>query len=64
MSERHDNEEPMSDKQLRQRTTELLAKAEQVSMTLALQTERLSAAIDMFDREIIVPLRKGLRDDD
>ncbi len=48
-----------SDDELRQRTEALLKAAEGISLQLQLQTERLSAAIELFDREIIIPLREG-----
>jgi hypothetical protein len=51
-------EPPLSDSQLRDRTESLLSAAMQISLQLQLQTERLSAAIDTFDREIITPLRE------
>lgn len=50
-------EPPVTDGQLRMRTEELLKAAENLSMQLQLQTERLAAAIDQFDKEIISPLR-------
>jgi hypothetical protein len=53
---------PLSDEQLRTRTEALLKAAESVSHQLQLQTERLAAAIALFDRDIIVPLREGLQD--
>jgi hypothetical protein len=48
---------PITDGQLRMRTEELLRAAENLSMQLQLQTERLAAAIDQFDKEIVSPLR-------
>jgi hypothetical protein len=53
----------LSDEQLKRRTIDLLVAAEKVSLQLQLQTEKLAAAIALFDREIIVPLREGLTDD-
>lgn len=53
--------EPLSDDDLRRRTEALLLAAERVSMQLVLQTERLADAIEQFDKEIIKPLRKGLK---
>jgi hypothetical protein len=65
MSDDPDQEtEPLSDQQLRDRTSALLRSAERVSLQLSMQTEKLAAAIDMFDREIITPLRKGLGHDE
>mgnify|MGYP001581956762 CR=1 FL=1 len=55
-----DDEEPMTDAQLKRRTEALLQSAERVSQQLTLQTERLALAIEVFDREIITPLREGL----
>ncbi len=54
-----DEEPPLTDTQLRDRTDDLLKAAERISLQLQLQTERLSAAIELFDREIIIPLREG-----
>lgn len=53
----------LTDDQLKRRTQDLLIAAEKVSLQLQLQTEKLAAAIALFDREIIVPLREGLTDD-
>jgi hypothetical protein len=53
---------PLSDSKLRDRTEALLKAAMDISLQLQLQTERLSAAIDSFDRDIITPLRKELKD--
>lgn len=53
----------LTDEQLRIRTQMLLHAAEQVSVQLQLQTEQLAAAIQMFDRDIIRPLRGGLKDE-
>jgi hypothetical protein len=50
-------EPPITDGQLRMRTEELLKAAENLSLQLQLQTERLAAAIDQFDKDIITPLR-------
>jgi hypothetical protein len=55
-------EPPLSDIKLRDRTEALLKAAMDISLQLQLQTERLSAAIDSFDREIITPLRRELKD--
>ena len=55
-------EPPLTDMQMAERTANLLKAAEQISLQLQLQTERLSAAIELFDREIIIPLREGFPD--
>lgn len=55
-------EEPLSDSQLRDRTEALLKAAMEISLQLQHQTERLTAAIDTFDREIITPLREELKE--
>jgi hypothetical protein len=47
-----------TDEQLRKRTDSLLAAAEDISLQLRLQTERLAAAIEVFDKEILLPLRE------
>lgn len=57
-------EVPLSDVNLRNRTEALLKAAMDISLQLQLQTERLAAAIDLFDRDIITPLRKELRSDE
>lgn len=51
-----------SDAEMQKRTRDLLEAAERISLQLAVQTERLAAAIDMFDRDIIRPLREGLNE--
>lgn len=56
------DDQRMSDAALHQRTQDLLRTAEKISLQLQLQTERLAAAIEVFDREIIAPLREGLQD--
>jgi hypothetical protein len=53
---------PLSDSKLRDRTEALLKAAMDISLQLQLQTERLSAAIDSFDKDIIAPLRRELKD--
>lgn len=57
-----EDEGPLSDIQLSDRTERLLKAALEISMQLQLQTERLTAAIDAFDRDIIFPLREELGD--
>lgn len=57
------DEPPLSDSKLRDRTEALLRAAMEISLQLQLQTERLSAAIDSFDRDIITPLRRELKDE-
>lgn len=57
-------EVPLSDVNLRNRTEALLKAAMDISLQLQLQTERLAAAIDLFDRDIIMPLRKELKPDE
>lgn len=52
----------LSDEDLRRRTETLIRAAEAVSVQLQQQTARLAVAIDMLDRDIIAPLRKGLQD--
>jgi uncharacterized protein YqfA (UPF0365 family) len=44
---------------LNTRTQELLAAAERVSQELEAQNQRLAAAIDLFHRDVLVPLREG-----
>lgn len=53
----------LSDEQLRRRTAAILADAQRISSELTLQTERLAAAIDAFDRSIIAPLGEVLGHD-
>lgn len=60
MDRDNDSEAVLNDVDLRRRTEALLASAERVSMQLVLQTERLAEAIELFDRDVISPLRKGL----
>lgn len=55
------DDETLTEQDLRSRTEHLLLAAEKVSIQLVLQTERLAEAIDLFDREIIAPLREGLK---
>jgi hypothetical protein len=50
----------LSDEQLRRRTAAILEAAQRISSELTLQTERLAAAIDAFDRSIIAPLGEVL----
>lgn len=59
----HEDTTNLSDDDLKRRTEELLRNAERISMQLVIQTKLLSEAIDSFDRDIIAPLRKGLRPD-
>jgi hypothetical protein len=61
--EMHQNVEEtslLSDEQLRRRTAAILADAQRISTELTLQTERLAAAIDAFDRSVIAPLGEVL----
>lgn len=51
----------MSDAELRSRTTDLIRAAENISLELVLQTERLAATIDTYNREVVEPLRRGPR---
>lgn len=52
--------ETPTDLALRVRTERLLRAAEAVSLELQQQTERLAMAIDLFDAEVIAPLRRGI----
>jgi hypothetical protein len=49
---------PLTDAELQSRTRDLLAAAASISMELVLQTERLAATIDSFNRQIVTPLRE------
>jgi hypothetical protein len=60
MDEPHD----MSDEALRLRTKELVFAAQKLSSELLVQTEKLNAAIDVFNKEYIDPLREGLESGD
>lgn len=52
-----DHERP-SDDDLARRTQMLLAAAENISHELSIQTERLASTIDIFNREVVNPLRR------
>ncbi len=50
----------ISDEDLKLRTRQLLKAAEETSVQLIIQTERLAAAIEIFQQEFIEPLRREL----
>ncbi len=50
---------PLTDEELHARTQRLLASAERVSLKLKLQTERLAAAIEEFERDVSNLRREG-----
>lgn len=54
-----DEDTVLNDEELRARTDDLVATALSVSMELRLQTEKLNAAIQDYDRDVIAPLREG-----
>lgn len=58
----NESQGPVTDEQLKERTRNLLAAAEQVTQQLALQNEQLAATISRFDREIVQPLREVAHD--
>lgn len=58
------NDDEARDAELRKRTDELLLMAAEVSVQLRIQTEKLAAAIENFDRDILAPLREGMHDRD
>lgn len=53
-----------SDEAIQIRTRELLKAAESISLELIQQTEKLAAAIELFNREIVEPLRRELTSGD
>jgi histidinol dehydrogenase len=55
MSNHHD----LTSEELRVRTDELLAAAERVSAELETQNQRLAEAIELFHRDVLLPLREG-----